>query len=349
MTQNIKKSTTVSIHLLVWFLLFVVLTIPFYPKLDTIPVSFCFRSLIYVGIFYLNYLVFIPYLLLERKFLLYALISITFFLLIVLVIDPLLISFELDNLLKESNKSINLNNLFPAKNTTTRRLNIFLLISLFFALSTSIRLILEWSKKEKERVLITSQKVSSELSFLRSQLNPHFLFNTLNSIYSLANKKSDDTTTAIVTLSELMRYMIYEVNENLVLLKNEVDHIQNYIDLQLLRLKDSSGVRINIIGDLNYKIEPMLLISFIENAFKYGTDFKGKTDISIKLNVVNNILHLDVQNKVSLQNTQNPNSGIGLENIKNRLNLLYPKTHELIITQNKDFYTVNLSIQLKKQ
>lgn len=339
MTQNIKKSTSVSIHLLVWFLLFVVIAIPFYSNLDTIPVTFYLRSLAYIGVFYLNYLLLIPYILLKRKFFLYTFVSISFFLLIILVLDPLLISLELN---------------ITTHNTTSfvfssHHFNTFLLVSLFFALSTSIRLILEWSKKEKEQVLITSQKVSSELSFLRSQLNPHFLFNTLNSIYSLANKKSDDTTTAIVTLSELMRYMIYEVNENLVLLKNEVDHIQNYIDLQLLRLKDSSGVRVNIIGDLNYKIEPMLLISFIENAFKYGTDFKGRTDVSIKLSVTDNILHLNVQNKVSLQNNQNHNSGIGLENIKNRLNLLYPKTHELIITQTKDFYKVDLSIQLKKQ
>lgn len=349
MTKTIKKSTSVLIHFLVWFLLFVVVAIPFYLKLNTIPASFYYRSLVYVVVFYLNYCILIPYILLKRKFLLYTVVSVCFFLLIVLIVEPILTSTSFQNFIYNPTQTIDFDNIIPNLTTVVKQLNIFLLVLLFFALSTSIRLILEWSKKEKERVLITSQKVNSELSFLRSQLNPHFLFNTLNSIYSLANKKSDDTTTAIVTLSELMRYMIYEVNENLVLLKNEVDHIQNYIDLQLLRLKDSSGVRVNIIGDLNYKIEPMLLISFIENAFKYGTDFKGKTDITIKLSVNNNILHLDVQNKVSLQNTQNPNSGIGLENIKNRLNLLYPKTHKLIITQTKDFYKVDLSIQLKKQ
>ncbi|MDO6738149.1 sensor histidine kinase [Wenyingzhuangia sp. 2_MG-2023] len=224
---------------------------------------------------------------------------------------------------------------------------IFLSLSLFFALSTSIRLAAEWYKKEKERNLIEAQKVNSELSFLKAQLNPHFLFNTLNSIYSLANKKSESVTEAIVTLSELMRYMIYEANENIVPLKKEIEHIQNYISLQLLRIKDSSGVKVNIHGDLNYKIEPLLLISFIENAFKYGTDFKGKTTIIIKITIQNNELHLYIYNKSSLQDTKKENSGIGLQNIYNRLNLLYPNAHKLDILDGDKSYEVNLRIQLK--
>ena len=223
-----------------------------------------------------------------------------------------------------------------------------ILLLLFFGLSTCIKLVSEWYKSEKERTIAASQKVTSELSFLKAQLNPHFLFNTLNSIYSLANKKSDDTTVAIVTLSELMRYMIYEANEEFISLEKEVDYIKNYISLQLLRLKDSSGVKINVHGDLNYKIEPLLLISFIENAFKYGTDYKGKTDIQVKISIINSELHLKVYNLSSLQTTTNKNSGIGLENIKNRLNLLYSNTHTLEIIDTKKSFEVNLKIKLKK-
>ena len=201
--------------------------------------------------------------------------------------------------------------------------------------------------RKKERVLIASQKVNSELSFLKAQLNPHFLFNTLNSIYALANKKSENTSVAIVTLSELMRYMIYEANEKNVSLEKEIEHIKNYISLQLLRLKDSSGVRVNIHGNLNYKIEPLLLISFIENAFKYGTDFNGKTDIRIKITIREKVLNLFVYNTSSNQESKKENSGIGLENIKNRLNLLYPNSHTLDIISDVKSYSVNLTIKLK--
>lgn len=221
------------------------------------------------------------------------------------------------------------------------------LLLLVLALSTSIRLAIEWYKTEKKRVLVESQKKSSELSFLKAQLNPHFLFNSLNSVYSLANKKSDDTAVAIVTLSELMRYMIYEANDELVLLEKEIEHIKNYISLQLLRLKDSSGVEVNIHGDLNYKIEPLLLISFIENAFKYGTDFTGKTTIKIKITIKDNELTLNVFNSVSYRKKSSENSGIGLENIKNRLDLLYPGAHTLTITSDKKTHEVDLVVKLK--
>ncbi|NIJ44743.1 sensor histidine kinase YesM [Wenyingzhuangia heitensis] len=349
MNTQLKKSHIILIHLLVWILLFSIIGIQFYLKFNTITNEFFIRTAISIGVFYFNYLILIPYLLLKRKIVIYIITLILFYLTIVLVIEPLI---PLPNFRDFRPRFLHLSN----PNSQFSRLGrefkrppflVFLLIALFLALSTSTRLIMEWYKKEKERVLIASQKVTSELSFLRTQLNPHFLFNTLNSIYSLANKKSDDTTTAIVTLSELMRYMIYEVNEELVPLKKETAYIQNYIDLHLLRLKDSSGIRVNIIGDLNYKIEPLLLISFIENAFKYGTDFKGNTDIQIKISVVDSVLHLYVHNTLSIQNKKSENSGIGLNNIKNRLNLLYPKNHELTITQDKNSFKVYLSLKLK--
>jgi LytS/YehU family sensor histidine kinase len=223
-----------------------------------------------------------------------------------------------------------------------------IVIFLLFAISLSIRLAQEWYKNEKIKNKIKTQKINAELSFLKSQLNPHFLFNTLNSIYSLANKKSDDTTSAIITLSELMRYMIYETNNKFVSLQNEVDYIKNYISLQNLRLKDSSGVRFNVNGNLDYNIEPLLLISFIENAFKYGTNFTGETNINIKLIVKENDLTLNVSNYISLKEKNNPDSGIGLENIKNRLNLLYPNTHTLKIEQSDNLYHVELVLKLKK-
>ncbi|MEP3837120.1 MAG: histidine kinase [Algibacter sp.] len=221
------------------------------------------------------------------------------------------------------------------------------LLLLIFALSTSIKLGLEWFKSEKERIEIESQKVNSELSFLKAQLNPHFLFNSLNSIYSLAHKQSKNTANAIVILADLMRYMIYEANKDLVPLEKEIDYIRNYMSLQLLRLKDSSNVKMNIHGNLNFSIEPLLLISFIENAFKYGTDFKGNTNILIKITIEDALLKLYVQNSVSHQQQKTENSGVGLENIKNRLKLLYPNRHTININREQNSYEVNLILKLK--
>lgn len=311
-------------------------------RFNTIRNEFYFLNLIFIAVFYLNYAFLIPKLLLNKKIILYIIISlalITFFIFIFeTVLRPTIRPRLLDEILNNP-KQYRENNI---------RLKPPILLLLFFALSTCIKLVSEWYRSEKERTIVASQKINSELSFLKAQLNPHFLFNTLNSIYSLANKKSDDTTVAIVTLSELMRYMIYEANEEYISLEKEIEYIKNYISLQLLRLKDSSGVKINVHGDLNYKIEPLLLISFIENAFKYGTDYKGKTDIQIKISTNNNELHLEVYNVSSLQNAIKRNPGIGLENIQNRLNLLYPNSHNLEITSDKKSFEVKLKINLKK-
>ena len=329
---------------------FTILVIFSFIKLNTIPPNFYIRTAVFIGLFYINYYILVPNLLLNHKIALYAVVIISFTLLIIYVIEPLIPhsrDFRFINKIPKEIKHLNFR-VPPEERPIHPFFPIFLLVILFLALSTSIRLSLEWYKKEKERIVIQSQKVNSELSFLKAQLNPHFLFNTLNSIYSLANKKSDDTTVAVVTLSELMRYMIYEANEELVSLEKEIEHIKNYISLQLLRIKDSSGVQVNINGDLNYRIEPLLLISFIENAFKYGTDFRGKTDIIIKINILNNELHFYTYNKLSLQNSKNKNSGIGLKNIKNRLNLLYPNSHHLKILNNGKSYKVNLILKLKK-
>lgn len=223
-----------------------------------------------------------------------------------------------------------------------------IIIFMLFAISLSIKLAIELHKNEKIKNLIKTQKINAELSFLKTQLNPHFLFNTLNSIYSLANKKSDDTTEAIITLSELMRYMIYETNKEFVSLQNEIDYIKNFISLQNLRLKDSSGVRFNVRGKLDYNIEPLLLISFIENAFKYGTDYTGKTNITIEIKVEDDILNLNVSNYISLKEKNNLDSGVGIENIKNRLNILYPNSHTLNIEGSDKLFKVELLLKLKK-
>ena len=344
-----KKSSTLIIHILIWILFLAISASQIYLRIGIIPIDFYLRFSVFLIAFYLNYYIFVPKIFLKKKFFIYILTVLIFslffvFLLEVVIPKPINITHP-EGFPKDFTRPLNKD--FEKGFFFFKSFPMLILLLLFFTLSTSIKLGIEWYKTEKQRVLIESQKASSELSFLKAQLNPHFLFNTLNSIYALANKKSEDTTIAIVTLSELMRYMIYEANEDTVSLKREIEHIKNYISLQLLRLKDSSGVRVNIHGDLNYKIEPLLLISFIENAFKYGTDFKGKTNIRIRITIKNKELNLFVYNTSSYQKVKNENSGIGLENIKNRLNLLYPNSHTLDITNDKKSYKVNLVIKLK--
>jgi LytS/YehU family sensor histidine kinase len=286
-------------------------------------------------LFYFNYSLLVPKLLLNKKILLYVIVSFVFIVISVYVSQNVL---PLDRFNPNFSKGDE-NFRAPIQGLVT-----FLL----FAVSASIKLVSEWYKNEKIKTLVETHKITAELSFLKAQLNPHFLFNSLNSIYSLANKKSDHTTDAIVTLSELMRYMIYETDKEFVSLQKEIDYIKNYISLQNLRLKDSSGLRFNVHGNLDQKIEPLLLISFIENAFKYGTDYTGKTNINIKIIVEENNLTLKVSNYISLKEKNNPKSGFGIQNVESRLNLLYPNSHTLKIEELDNLYKVELLLKLKK-
>ena len=219
-------------------------------------------------------------------------------------------------------------------------LSIFLLGGIF-------SLVIDFYKRERKAKQLETNKKDMELQFLRTQMNPHFLFNSLNSIYSLVRKKSDDAPEAVITLSELMRYMLYEIGEDKVPLEKEINYIKNYIQLQRLRIKNNENVKMNIHGDTkNQEIYPLILISFIENAFKYGTDYKGNTNVEIMVNIVDNLLDFKVKNKIGTYNRDNDNSGIGLSNIKNQLNYLYNGKHQLKISDKYGFYNVDLKLNL---
>ena len=193
---------------------------------------------------------------------------------------------------------------------------------------------------------IEKQKLHAELSLLKARINPHFLFNTLNSIYALVINKDEKAADAIVQLSELMRYTLKDTVDDLVDLDKEVNYIRNYIALQEARLGDTVKVEQNISGDFgNKKIPPLLLITFIENAFKHGVNPNKLSEIRFDLSVEGNTLKLFVKNKQVSSISEE--SGIGLQNIKERLKLLYPSRHQLSINDNKDNYTVELVITLQ--
>lgn len=224
----------------------------------------------------------------------------------------------------------------------------FLLIGLFFIklllvflLSVGLKMYSRWQTAEEE-------KYKAELSFLKAQINPHFLFNTLNGIYVLAIKKSENTASAIMKLSSIMRYVISEGHHDYVELDKEIKYIQDYVDLQKMRL--SQNILVDFLMDVpnkSYKISPLLLIPFIENAFKHGISTENNCTIKIHVTVKNGVLELVVENK-KYPNTlrEEEQSGIGLENTKKRLLLLYPNKHKLVTDSNKERYCIHLKMQL---
>lgn len=212
-----------------------------------------------------------------------------------------------------------------------------------------IKIGLEWFKAEKRREELEKEKLNAELGFLKSQVNPHFLFNSLNSIYALARRKADETEEAILKLSQMMRYMIYESNTSTVALIKELDYLQNYIDLKKLRLPSLISIQYTVEGSpTGLSIEPMLLIPFVENAFKHGISYSQNSDVEIKISLMQHKLRLTVSNKIFRQQDAEV-GGIGLENVRKRLALLYPHPmHSLHIKEEDNVYSVTLTIQLKE-
>jgi two-component system, LytTR family, sensor kinase len=211
-----------------------------------------------------------------------------------------------------------------------------------------IRLAIDWYEAQKLKVELISRNQASELALLRSQVNPHFLFNTLNNIYSLVYKKSEDAPEAVMMLSSIMRYMLYDATSDKVLLEKEIEYLKSFIELQKLRLRQQDFVEINIHGVTNGRtISPMLLIPFVENAFKHSSKNSPNPGIRINLFIEPDQLQFIVTNQIrkSSDTPGDQSGGIGLHNIQRRLDLLYPGKHSLLITEDQNIFTVKLIIE----
>jgi len=219
------------------------------------------------------------------------------------------------------------------------------------ALGTSIRVTEGWYINEKQKKEMENQKLGAELSLLKSQINPHFFFNTLNSIYSLAIIKSNRTSEAIVKLSELMRYIIYDTELKLVPLSREVEYIGNYIELQRLRLPNDMKVLYSThLADGDVFIEPLLLLPFVENAFKHGVDVETGGRITINIKLTGNILNLHVENPLVDEPEQVPDKqkGIGINNTLKRLDLLYHGRYTFSAGPVNSNYVVDLILKMRE-
>jgi two-component system LytT family sensor kinase len=218
------------------------------------------------------------------------------------------------------------------------------------ALGTSIKVTESWYENEKQKKEMENQKLGAELSLLKSQINPHFFFNTLNSIYSLAIIKSNKTSEAVLKLSEIMRYIIYDTEHKLVPLSKEVEYIANYIELQRLRLPETVKVEFETSLEKEESvIEPLLLLPFVENAFKHGIDVEKGGKIAIRINQTGNELRLHVENPLVEETLpKNGQTGIGMQNTIKRLELLYHDHFTLTAEPVKDTYIVELELTLKE-
>ncbi len=334
------------VHLLLWCTLSGILFYPFLEGSRSHTYGLVAKLLMAIVLFYFNYYYLVPKFLLKDRRWTYIILSILLLLAIGLFTNIAFPPTPPENLARRGMP------MRPPREGGLWIIRFSLMTTVIFAIpyifSTMLKLYTEWQTNEDLRKLVEKEKIQAELQFLKTQLNPHFLFNSLNTIYSLSVKQSTDTPEAVINLSELMRYMLYEADKGHVPLSKELEYIKSYVSLQRLRLANSENVMLKILGEEKGKfVPPLLFISFIENAFKYGTDYNGKTYVKINLSINNESIHLQVVNIIGTFKAKSGSSGVGLENVKNRLNYLYPHSHVLLINDDGKTYEVNLTLNLK--
>ena len=220
-------------------------------------------------------------------------------------------------------------------------------------LTTAIKLTIDWVRAQRRTQELERRNQETELSFLRSQVQPHFFFNTLNNLYYLALEKSPKAPDTILKLSELMSYVIYKGKEERVSLHDEIIYIHNYVDLEKIRYGDKLEVNIGITGKIENKtLPPLLLLPFVENSFKHGINLKnGKIPIEIDLKVQNSTLDFSITNRKARDSQKGQvtrRAGIGIHNTKRRLDILFGDRYKYNIDETQDKYSVNLKFPLNE-
>jgi len=228
-------------------------------------------------------------------------------------------------------------------------LMIYISLGFVILLASAIKLSRYWIQSQQDKAELEIQNRKSELALLRSQVNPHFLFNTLNNIDTLIRKDPDKASDSVVKLSEIMRYFIYEATTDKVPLEKELDYLNNFIELQRIRHKDPGFIRFQVSGSPGGKeIAPMLFIPFVENAFKHGSKGNRIPAITVDLKILPREIRFEVVNFTDPHHNQpkDPGKGIGLINVIRRLELIYPGQYMLSIDEEHDQYRILLEIKL---
>ncbi len=340
MKGNLLLNRTASRHILFWLLVALILTL-----LESAQLGFWFalsNELINVTFYgllvYFNFKYLIPNYLTRNKFLTYSVLLI----LASLVVTPIkAVVFYLKFAA------------YPAtRSELIQNLNWYFLIHFFVAGASSIvKIVADWARQLREQQELENRTMQSELRFLKTQINPHFLFNTLNNLYALTLKKSDDAPEIVIKLSEMMRYMLYDCNEKQVPLSKEIAYIHNYLDLERLRQSRHTDIQFEVEGTVgDQQIAPLMFIPFLENSFKHGlTNSIEKGYVYIRLHVEGAHITFYIENskpETRPVQTRSKSGGIGLVNVRRRLQLLYPQKHELIIKDQPHAYGVLLKMDL---
>ncbi|MGZ3845680.1 MAG: sensor histidine kinase [Flavisolibacter sp.] len=337
-----KEPPRLLVHILAWavvFLLPFIFTSAYYDEADherNGHTAFLYldtvTKLFWVGLFYLNAEQIVPRVFYRKQYLLFIVVHLLLFTVIMLLhgsLFALMINHQPFNFFKSASHNM---------------------VSFLFTVvvSTAYKTITDKTKEDAVASQKQQEQLKTELSFLRSQISPHFLFNVLNNMVAFVRMKSDELEPTILKLSSLMQYMLYETDEDKVLLRSEVEYLQNYIDLQKQRCSPKLDLRVQFDVKENWhSIEPMLLIPFIENAFKHGNGLVAYPVIEVNLKADNNELSFTVKNNyTATDKAKDKTSGIGLANVKRRLALLYGDKQQLTIKDEDGWFFVSLQIRL---
>lgn len=338
-----KTGNKILIHFLFWIISFVVFSLAFNLSGMVSRIDLIFSGLFHISLFYGAYvnLALVSVLFIKKRYVLFA-VGIICALGSAVLLNQLSFDYLADVL-------------FPGYYLISNFAwwEVALVIAIYMLITTLLKLSYAWFELERARrklALIEKENIQSELRMLKAQINPHFLFNSLNAIFALSMKESDKTPDAIIQLADILRYVIYQSKHDSVAVKDEVKLISDYIELQKLRIDSSSTITfVHKLHNEHAELAPLLLLPLVENSFKHGVsgDLSG-TFVNIDLFTTDTEVVFEICNSKARPDhqTQNDNNGFGNENIRQRLNLLYPGKHSFVVKETEDSYRVKLILEL---
>ncbi len=346
------KKLYFTLHVLAWTILFFLPAYLLYVSKGNdrfFYVRFYSQILAYTLIFYLNYFWLLPKFFFTQKrgrYFMWAATLIVGLFFVLEFSNKYLFSTENKEFEARIYKIVKENNI-PKPPINWHIYNYLFTSILISGFSMGLRFSAKLTQNEKEREEGEKEKLNSELALLKNQVSPHFFFNTLNNIYSLVEINTGDAQKAILQLSKLMRYLLYESEHGNTMLSREIEFMKNYIDLMKLRV--NSKVNLTVSFQEKYSdvvIPPLLFISFIENAFKHGISYRDKSFIEIEMKINDSEIEFRCRNSINTyrEEATDTGSGIGLENVRKRLSLIYPNNHTLLISHEEEIYEVRLII-----
>jgi two-component system LytT family sensor kinase len=345
----------VALNIYFWIFLFALKHIDVddqhaYPKLFYYCIMIFYMSFFAI-LSYVNNLILLPKFLFKQKQLLYFISAVTlifiiaftytFFITWLPIVFPGLDSLQMSIIMSPVNNDISFLGILTNIDTYLSMMAVWTVIFTLLGYY-------HHSVKEKKRLeALVNKHRETELAFIKNQMNPHFLFNTLNNLYALAIKKSDETPEVILQLSAILRYILYESDIELVSFEKEKEIIQAYIDIELLRVPQTPEIQFSIMADKSYQIPPLLWLPALENIFKHSRSV-DKLEIDFRLSIQQNEMHLYCKNNFKKPNTTNEKQagGLGLVNLEKRLSWLYPNKHKLTTTVHENYFIIDMHIQL---